>query len=141
MSGVKRGATIGRLLRPTVPAVLKSSTGRRLWFQTAACHGDRISAERGVEIVDDFLESTVRTEIFSTDDEQIAPLEPLPCPVTVAWPEKDVFIPVASYGPNARNRLPQATFEILPDVGHDPMMDDPSLIARTILKCTGAANN
>lgn len=50
-----------------------------------------------------------------------------------------MFIPVASYGPNARNLLPQATFEILPDVGHDPMMDDPSLIARTILKCTGAA--
>ena len=141
MSGVQKGAAMGYVLRPMVPLVLKSSMGRRLWFQTAACHGDRISAERGVQIVDDFLECTVRTEIFSTDDEQIAPLDPLPCPVTVAWPEKDVFIPVASYGPNARNRLPHATFEILPDVGHDPMMDDPSLIARTILACTDAANN
>jgi pimeloyl-ACP methyl ester carboxylesterase len=51
------------------------------------------------------------------------------------------MLPVASYGPNARERLPQAKFEILPHVGHDPMMDDPSLVARTILACTGTANN
>ena len=51
------------------------------------------------------------------------------------------MLPVASYGPTARKRLPQATFKVLPDVGHDPMMDDPSLVARTILACTGAAKN
>jgi pimeloyl-ACP methyl ester carboxylesterase len=48
-------------------------------------------------------------------------------------------LPVASYGPKARERLPQATFTILPDVGHDPMMDDPALVARTILDVTGIA--
>ncbi len=114
---------------------------RRLWFQVGECHGARISAERGVQILDDFLECTVTREIFSTDDEQIAPLDPLPCPVTVAWSEKDVVVPVASYDTNARERLPQATFAILPDVGHDPMMDDPALVARTILAVTGAAKD
>src|SRR4051812_47362954 len=96
---------------------------RRLWFQEDACHGDRISAERGVQILDDFVKCTVRNEIFSTDEEQIAPLDPLPCPITVAWSEKDAIVPVASYGTNARKRLPHATFKILVDVGHDPMMD------------------
>jgi pimeloyl-ACP methyl ester carboxylesterase len=114
---------------------------RRLLFQDGASHGDRISAELGVQILDDFLECTVSCEIFSTDDEQIAPLDPLPCPVTLAWSEKDAIIRVASYGPNARERLPQATFKVLPDVGHDPMMDDPALVARTILEVTGAAKN
>jgi pimeloyl-ACP methyl ester carboxylesterase len=94
-----------------------------------------------LEIIDDYLGCTVYNEIFSTDEEQIAPLDPLPCPITLAWSEKDAMLPVASYGPNARKRLPQATFEILPDVGHDPMMDDPSLVAHTILACTGAAKN
>lgn len=51
------------------------------------------------------------------------------------------MLPVAAYGPNARERLPRATFEILPDVGHDPMMDDPALVVRTILACTGATND
>jgi pimeloyl-ACP methyl ester carboxylesterase len=141
MSKAGRGMGIVRLLRPILPRILKSSVARRLWFRDGACHGDRISAERGVQILDDFLGCTVIREIFSTDEEQIAPLDPLPCPVTVVWSEKDVFIPVTSYGPNARERMPQATFKILPDVGHDPMMDDPALVARTILAATGAAND
>jgi hypothetical protein len=75
---------------------------RRLWFKVGACHGDRISGERGVEILDDFLGCTVSREIFSTDDEQIASLDPLPCPVTVAWSEKDVIIPQPT---TARSRV------------------------------------
>ena len=39
---------------------------------------------------------------------------------------------------NAHERLPQATFNILPGVGHVPMIDDPDLVARTILAVTGA---
>jgi pimeloyl-ACP methyl ester carboxylesterase len=82
---------------------------------------------------------TVYNEIFSTEDEQVAPLDPLPCPITLAWSEKDALLPVAFYGPIARERLPRATFTILPDVGHDPMMDDPALVARTILDVTGVS--
>lgn len=132
------GAGIARLMRPIMPLVSKSPRVRRLMFQEGACHGERISAQRGVEILDDFLGCTVANEVFSTDEEQIAPLDPLPCPVTVAWSEKDEIVPVTSYGPNARARLPQATFVTLPDVGHDPMMDDPELVARTILSVTTA---
>ncbi|MBE1547771.1 pimeloyl-ACP methyl ester carboxylesterase [Mycobacterium sp. OAS707] len=121
---------------------MRSATMRRLWFRgSAAEHGDRITAQRGVEIADDYLACTLRSEVFSTDEEQVAPLDPLPCPITLAWSEKDAMLPVASYGPNARERLPQATFIILENVGHDPMMDDPALVARTILACTGAATN
>jgi pimeloyl-ACP methyl ester carboxylesterase len=142
MAKATNSAGLARLTRPIAPFPLKSATMRRLWFRgAAAAHGDRVTARRAVEIIDDYLACTVYDEIFSTDAEQIAPLDPLPCPITVAWSEKDAMLPVASYGPNARERLPQATFEILPDVGHDPMMDDPALVARTILACTGAAEN
>ena len=138
LSRALRGAGIARLIRPIMPLVLKSPMVRRRMFRDGACHGDRISAQRGVEIFDDFLGCTVTHEVFSTDDEQIAPLDPLPCPITVAWSEKDVIVPVAAYGPNAGQRLPQATFVTLPDVGHDPMMDDPELVSRTILGVTTA---
>jgi pimeloyl-ACP methyl ester carboxylesterase len=142
MAKVTNSAAMARVTRPIAPFPLKSATMRRLWFRgNAAEHGDRITPQRAVEIIDDYLACTVYDEIFSTDEEQIAPLDPLPCPITLAWSEKDAMLPVASYGPNARERLPQATFEVLPDVGHDPMMDDPSLVAHTILACTGAATN
>jgi pimeloyl-ACP methyl ester carboxylesterase len=45
---------------------------------------------------------------------------------------------VGIYGKIARERLPRATFKVLPDVGHVPMFDDPQLVARTILGVTGA---
>ena len=51
---------------------------------------------------------------------------------------EDSLFPLATYGQVARDRLPQATFEILPDVNHVPMMDDPDLVASTILSVTGA---
>jgi pimeloyl-ACP methyl ester carboxylesterase len=68
-------------------------------------------------------------------------LAPLPCPITLAWSEKDSPLPVAAYGEVARQRLPAATFEILPDVGHILMFDDPELVAHTILAVTGAATH
>ncbi len=36
-------------------------------------------------------------------------------------------------------RIPQASIQSLPEVGHVPMIDDPELVARTILGVTGAA--
>jgi pimeloyl-ACP methyl ester carboxylesterase len=58
MSGVQKGRGNGLPAATHGSPRLKSSVGPRLWFQTAACHGDRISAERGVQTVDDFLECT-----------------------------------------------------------------------------------
>jgi pimeloyl-ACP methyl ester carboxylesterase len=96
------------------------------------------SGGRVVELCEDTVGCTVTDEVFSTDEEQIAPLDPLPCPITLAWSEKDSLVPVATYGEIARERLPQATFKLLPDVNHVPMIDDPELVARTTLAVTGA---
>jgi pimeloyl-ACP methyl ester carboxylesterase len=137
---VHRIAAMCRLSRPIAPLIFKSATVRRhaLRFLNTACHGDRLAAARAVELVKDVVACTVANEVFSTEEEQIAPLDPVPCPITLAWSEKDSLFPVATYGKVARERLPHATFELLPDVNHLPMIDDPALVARTILTVTGA---
>ena len=66
------------------------------------------------------------------------PLDPLPCPITLAWSEVDRLVPAEPYGRTARERLPGATWIVLPGVGHNSMVDDPGLVARTILAVTGA---
>jgi len=72
-------------------------------------------------------------------DEQAEPLEPLPCPITLAWAQSDRPLPPATYGQTARKRLPGATWVLLPGVGHLPMIDDPELVARTIVAVTVVA--
>jgi pimeloyl-ACP methyl ester carboxylesterase len=114
---------------------------RRLALRSinVAWRADRVAPARAVEAVEDTVACTVTVdEVFSTADGQIAPLDPLPCPITLAWSEKDSLLPIATYGKIARERLPQATFEVLPNVGHVPMFDDPDLVARTIIRVSGS---
>ena len=48
---------------------------------------------------------------------------------------------MAEYASALSERLPQATFEVLAGVGPVPMIDDPGVVARTILAVTGAAKD
>ena len=132
------------LATPVGPLIFKSATVRRLAlrFLNTAYHGDRLAAARLNELCQDTVGCTVTNELFSTDDEQIAPLDPLPCPITIPHGQrKNSLLPGCPiYGKIARERVPQATFEILPDVNHVPMIDDPELlVARTILAVTGTS--
>jgi pimeloyl-ACP methyl ester carboxylesterase len=130
----RRQARLGRALPRSL--LLRSATARRLTLRDVARHGDRISAAQAVEAADDLLECEVLDDILDTEEE-IAPLDPPPCPITLAWAGDDALLPVDVNGALARARLPQARFVVLPDVGHVPMIDDPAGVARTILQTTG----
>jgi pimeloyl-ACP methyl ester carboxylesterase len=77
----------------------------------------------GCDAADDLLDTT----------ESLQPLDPLPCPITVAWSSNDRILPAAPFVATARQRLPQARFIVLPNVGHVPMIDDPAMCAQTIV--------
>ncbi len=57
--------------------------------------------------------------------------------MTRAWSEHDRIFPVNIHGSTARERIPQATFTILANAGYAPMIDDPELVAATILASIG----
>jgi pimeloyl-ACP methyl ester carboxylesterase len=133
----RRGLKLVRHIRPILPLVMKSALLRRQMMRDSAVHGERISAERAMETIDDALECTIVHDI-DTADEHVALMDPLPCPITIAWAEKDRVIPVEIVEAVVRERLPRATFTVLPDVGHMAMLDDPELVASTILAVTGA---
>lgn len=135
---VKLIQAMGRLLRPALPLMYRSAAVRRRAFRDAAVHGDRLTPAQALQWADDTLACSIANDL-AADAWHIAPLNPLPCPITVAWSEKDVLLPMADYASALPERLPQATFEVLARVGHDPMVDDPRLVARTILAVTGAA--
>jgi pimeloyl-ACP methyl ester carboxylesterase len=131
---IRRASRAARLSRP-MPLLMRSAKVRRLALRDIAEHGDRLTAAQAVEATRDLLECAVLDDILSTD-EQIAPLDPLPCPITLAWSGDDALLPVEVNGAVARGRLPQARFVVLAGLGHVPMIDDPGSVAGTILQTT-----
>ena len=111
--------------------LLRSARVRRLVLRDVAEHGEHLTAAQTHETIRDLLGCSIAGDILSTD-EAIAPLDPLPCPVMLAWSSHDALLPVAVNGVVARARLPQAHFVVLPSAGHVPMIDDPETVARTI---------
>ena len=126
-----------RVGRPIAPLVLRSAVARRLGLHEGACHGDRLTVARVLELMDDCIDCPFMDDY--SPDEQAEPLDPLPCPVTLAWAQFDRLAPAATHGQTARERLPGATWVLLPGVGHVPMVDDPDLVARSIMAVTGVA--
>jgi pimeloyl-ACP methyl ester carboxylesterase len=135
-----RGRALSRLMRPAIPLMFRPASLRRFALRDMAVHGDQLTPAQAVEIVDDSLVCAVFDDL-SADEWHIAPLDPLPCPITVAWSEKDAVLPMAEYASALSERLPHATFKVLAGVGHVPMIDDPRLVAKTILAVTGAAKD
>lgn len=138
IGGIRRDAAITRVVGPVVKIALGSAGVRRLMMRGVARHPERLSAADAREGVDNTAACTVVDDLFGTDDQQVAPLDPLPCPVTVAWAECDAMLPASICEPLVRQRIPGAEFKVLPGVGHVPMIDDPELVARTILAVTTA---
>jgi pimeloyl-ACP methyl ester carboxylesterase len=135
---LRRQLALGRLMRPIARLSMKSPGVRRRALTDATLHGDRLSYERAIEVTEIPLECTIIGDICNNTDEQVAPMDPLPCPITIAWGEKDRILPVELCEAIARERLPGAAFTILPGLGHTPTIDDPELVASTILAATGA---
>lgn len=121
-----------------LPFVARRPRLRRQALLLNAEHGERVSPA-------DFLASargtggcTVHRELLAASA-QMEPIDPPPCPITVAWSEHDRVLPLKTLGQQMRELVPGAEFIVLPGVGHVPMFDDPALVARTILERTGAS--
>ncbi|MFC4377725.1 alpha/beta fold hydrolase [Nocardia halotolerans] len=141
-AAVRKLRRLGALTRSThrvQPLVFRSAMVRRLAMRDIACHADRSTPARALTAATDLVGCTVTDDLLGTD-EQMAAVPELPCPITLAWSGEDAILPPAINGRIARERLPRARFEILPGVGHVPMIDDPELVAATILATTGAAS-
>lgn len=133
---LERAARLARLTRWVAPLGLAVPLVRRLSFAGVAEHGERLTAAQARRATTDLLRCTVLDELI-TDDAALRPLPEPGCPVHVAWSAHDQLFPPARFAPRVAALVPAATAEVLPDVGHVPMIDDPAAVAATILRTTG----
>jgi pimeloyl-ACP methyl ester carboxylesterase len=121
--------------RRVLPLLSRSSRFRRWAMADVAVHGDRVTREEMIDASDDTIGCEVGSEMIRPGF-SLAPLDPAPCPVTLAWAGEDRLFPVAAYRERAQQVVPGAAFLVLEDTGHIPMYDDPRLVADTIRAAT-----
>ena len=110
----------------------RSGRFRRWALRETAAHGERVSPAELLGLTDDLLGCTIVEDLFH-EAARLAPLDPPPCPIALAWAAEDRVFPLQINGVNARELIPGARWIVLDDVGHVPMLDDPQLVAQTIL--------
>jgi pimeloyl-ACP methyl ester carboxylesterase len=135
---LRKAVELARRTRRIMPWAARLSLVRRLALRDNAAHGERVTVQELLVLVDDLLACTIRDELLATE-EQVASLDPLPCPVTLAWSEHDRILPIGTIGARARTLMPRATWRVLPGVGHVPWFDDPGLVAAVVQETVRAA--
>ncbi len=128
--------TLAVATRRLTPPLLRFAAVRRLVMFAIAVHAERLTFEQAVVAFEDLVGCSAAEDLLNTA-EYLAPLESLPCPITIAWSGNDRIFPPGSYLQTARERLPHARVIVLPGVGHVPMIDAPELCADTIIGSIG----
>lgn len=139
-------ATLRRTIRDVqrsrriAPLVAHSRHIRRFALRNSALHGEQVSPTEFLSLIDDVIGCQISGDLLATDARQ-TPLDPAPCPITLAWSAEDRIFPLETYRSPACELIPAADFIVLDDVGHIPMLDDPRLVAQTILSSVARATS
>jgi pimeloyl-ACP methyl ester carboxylesterase len=125
-----------RRSHPLLPLVLRIPQVRAFAMRTTSADGALLSRHEIIAAVEDLMACTVLDDLLATD-EALAPLDPPPCPITVAWSGADALLLPEVNGLTARDLIPGAEHITLDGLGHVPMLDDPALVAATIRATVG----
>jgi pimeloyl-ACP methyl ester carboxylesterase len=117
--------------------LVRFRTIRRLMIRMMAADPDVVSRGEVSELLRNTSACTALDDLLAGMDAggSLSSLE-TSIPARVAWPRRDRTLPWKSYGAPFCDLVPGATSVFLDGVGHVPMLDDPVLVAQTILEVT-----
>jgi pimeloyl-ACP methyl ester carboxylesterase len=129
----RAGTVLGRV--NNMPNVAANKRVRRILLLLMAEHADRMTPAQVAAAFEDIAMCTALTQILdgARENGPIRPVFDIGCPVRIAWGLSDRMLPFMRYGAPLLAAVPGAELKFMPDVGHVPMIDDPGLVANTIL--------
>ena len=129
----RAGAALARV--NDMPNLASRKRVRRILLLLMAEHADRMTPAQFAATFEDIATCTALPEILdgARNDGPIKPVSDVGCRVRIAWGLNDRMLPFMRYGAPMLAAVPDAEFKFIPGVGHVPMIDDPALVANTIL--------
>jgi pimeloyl-ACP methyl ester carboxylesterase len=128
---------VGAVLRRSkaLPRMAADPRVRRMLLRGMAEHADRLTISQTVELFEDMAGCQVLVELIAGARPN-GPIKTLSaeCPIRVVWGAMDRTLPFRRYGRPMLAAVPGAELEVLADVGHVPMIDDPDATARAVLR-------
>jgi pimeloyl-ACP methyl ester carboxylesterase len=108
---------------------------RRILLRLMAEHADRLTPAQVAAAFEDMAACSALPDILdgARNNGPIEPVLDVKCPVRIAWGVHDRMLPFMRYGVPMLLAVPAAELRFLPGVGHVPMVDDPVLVANTII--------
>jgi len=124
------------------PRVMRRPLTRRLALRDVMTRGDQVPVAEAIALAQSSARCTVVDDVFETirsGAARVVDLDRISCPVLVAWGDHDRILPMDRHAPRFRREIPGVQFQVLRDLGHTPMWDDPGLIAKLIGEFASAA--
>jgi pimeloyl-ACP methyl ester carboxylesterase len=118
-----------------MPNIATRKRVRRILLLLMAEHADRMTPAQVATTFEDIASCTALPDILdgARDNGPMKPISNVSCRVRIAWGLNDRMLPFMRYGVPILAAVPAAEFVFLTGVGHVPMIDDPALVANTIL--------
>jgi pimeloyl-ACP methyl ester carboxylesterase len=107
---------------------------RRALARDTMKHGERVSTSEFRRMLRSFRDADVLLPLFANTGAQggLAPFDAGDVTVRVAWCEDDRILPFETYGVPFIAKVSGAETIVIDGVGHVPMYDDPTAVARVI---------
>jgi pimeloyl-ACP methyl ester carboxylesterase len=127
------GTALGRI--NGMPNLVARKRARRVLLRLMAERADRMTPTQAAATFDDIVGCTVLADLLdgAHDNGAIEPVTDVGCRVRIAWGTNDRMLPFMRYGAPMLAAVAAAELVFLAGVGHVPMIDDPGLVANTIL--------
>ena len=128
---------IGAVLRRSnvLPRAGAHPRSRRILLRAMAEHADRLTASQAAAVFED-IAGCDALGLLIAGARANGPIKALSanCPVRIAWGTRDKTLPFARYGRPLVAAVAGAEVQMMADMGHVPMIDDPAAVATAILR-------
>jgi pimeloyl-ACP methyl ester carboxylesterase len=116
--------------------VMRSAWLRRYVLRTSMHHGERVPPDVALAMARATINCTLADagiDAIESGGAALRDLDLIDAPTLIAWPGGDRLIPHTQHGQRFADEIPNVTVRVLPEVGHLPMYDNPTLVSTTIV--------